>query len=198
MLMLALAAEAHRAGEALDEARWRALVQEHGPFLRRAVARLGARPAAVDDVVQEAFVSAFRRRDDLPSDPGRMRAWLYRAARHHLLHERRGTARRLTRQEAVAAEPAPEGRTPEEQVAAASSVALVHRVLDDLPLDLREAVVLVELEGMSAVDAAALLEIGENTFRSRLRRGRERFLAAWQRHDPGPEVDIDAGQGASP
>ncbi|HEY4219888.1 MAG TPA: sigma factor, partial [Myxococcota bacterium] len=61
-------------GVAFDEAHWALLVRAHAPFLRRAMARLAG--AGTDDVVQEAFVSAFRRRGELPSDDGKLRGWL--------------------------------------------------------------------------------------------------------------------------
>ena len=171
--MLALAAEAAARGETLDERRWRSLVQQHAPFLRRSLARLAGVGPHVDDLVQESFVTAYRRRADLPADAEMMRAWLYRTAKNHWLHHQRETGRRLTRHEAAAAEPVAPPRSVEDRLNAAAEAALLRAALADLDLPMREAIVLVDLEGLKASEAAVLLKLGEDTLRSRLRRGRE-------------------------
>jgi RNA polymerase sigma-70 factor, ECF subfamily len=48
-------------------------------------------PGDADDVVAEVFAVAWRRRDDVPPEP---LPWLYRTAANHILHARRGDARR--------------------------------------------------------------------------------------------------------
>jgi RNA polymerase sigma-70 factor (ECF subfamily) len=58
-----------------------------------AYARRRTDPAAADEVVANTFVTAWRRRDDIPS--GHELAWLYATARRHLANHRRGEARRL-------------------------------------------------------------------------------------------------------
>ena len=178
MLLIALAAQAEAAGEPLDEARWRALFKAHGPFLRSSVARLTGLGSHVDDIVQEAFVTAYRKRDDLPTGEHKMRAWLYRTARNHWLHHQRGTARRLGALDRAALEPAGSSPDPTENLEADDAVRLVQFGLNRIPEDAREVFVLVELEGLSSVDAAEILELNENTLRARLRRGRGVFREA--------------------
>jgi RNA polymerase sigma-70 factor (ECF subfamily) len=52
----------------------------------------------------------------------------------------------------------------------------VRRAIEELPVDLREVIVLRELEGMSCKDIAAVVGIPMGTVMSRLGRGRERLL----------------------
>jgi RNA polymerase sigma-70 factor (ECF subfamily) len=160
-----------------DEARWAAIVRAHAPFLRRAIGRLVGFGEHVDDVVQEAFVSAFRRAHDLPHDDLLLRAWLFRAAKHHLQHDQRRHARVLRKVAALSAV-APSSSSPvvlnEQQQAAQQVRAATLR----LPEAQRDVFVLVELEGLSVVAAATVLDVNENTLRSRLQAARTAFAAA--------------------
>lgn len=159
-----------------DEARWSALVKQHAPFLRRAIGRLAGFGEQVDDVVQEAFVSAFRRARDLPDDELLLRAWLFRAAKHHLQHHQRTHARQ-TRKVAALSATAPSSSSPalDEQQRAAT---LVREATLRLPEAQREVFVLVELEGLSVVAAATVLDVNENTLHSRLKAARQAFATA--------------------
>ena len=80
-----------------------ALFDLHATAVRAyAVRRVG--PDTADDIVAEVFATAWRRRRSVP-EPAI--AWLLRTARHVIAHERRGLARRLNLQDAIA-----ESRTP--------------------------------------------------------------------------------------
>jgi len=60
--------------------------------------------------------------------------------------------------------------------------ATLGRALRELPFDLRAPVVLRDVEGLSTRQAAAILELGEAAFKSRLHRGRmalRELLAPW-------------------
>ena len=50
--------------------------------------------------------------------------------------------------------------------------AALRRALGELPVDLRAPVVLRDIEGLSTREAAAVLDLGEPAFKSRLHRGR--------------------------
>ena len=75
------------------EARFRALYADaYGDVLRFAQRRVD--PSHAEDVTADAFLVAWRRLDDAPSEPDDMRAWMFGIARHCLLNTRRGKGRR--------------------------------------------------------------------------------------------------------
>ena len=76
-----------------DEITFETLVREHQAGLRAWIRALGAQDAWVDDIAQEVFLIAHRRRDDFidGADAG---AWLRGIARNLVLNERRKEARR--------------------------------------------------------------------------------------------------------
>ena len=59
--------------------------------------------------------------------------------------------------------------------AAYPDLQAVHRALDRISLNLREAVILHELEGLSLAEIASLQDVSLNTVASRVRRGRKRL-----------------------
>jgi RNA polymerase sigma-70 factor (ECF subfamily) len=162
--------------------------ETHVDFVWRMVCRLGVRQQAAEDVVQEVFLVVHRR---LPEFEGRssLKTWLVGIIRFALLERRRSM-----QHNPLDHAPAPEASTdfdaiedvrlegPHERAAHAQALRLLYRLLDGLDEDKREVFVLVELEQMPVVEAAAALSINVNTVYSRLRLAREKFDAALARH----------------
>jgi RNA polymerase sigma-70 factor (ECF subfamily) len=151
------------------------LVAENDRTLRALAFRLLGDRAAMDDVLQEAYVKAFRA---LPRFRGDAAAgtWLYRivynACLDHLRRERRAAELPL---EAV-----PEPSAPDPGEAAAQREALA-AALAALAPDQRAAVLLVDAEGFDYIAAARVLGVRVGTLASRLSRARaslRRALAA--------------------
>jgi len=162
----------------VDEAFWRDAFRAHGPFLLRVVERLGGSGGHVEEIVQETFAVAFRKRAVLPEGSA-LRGWLYRTSANLVLHHRRSVARFLGFSERVQSEPLSElAPAPDEVAEGRADRLLVRRAVARLSFKLREVFVLYELEGMSSVEIAAALGISENTARSRLRLARGRFKEA--------------------
>jgi RNA polymerase sigma-70 factor, ECF subfamily len=161
-------------------ARLRALVDAHHEFLWRSVRRLGAPTEQVDDAVQEIFFIAHRRLEDI--EPGRERAFLFSVARNVTAELRRRAARARVRVDEGAIERAvSQAPGPEELLDEGRLRAQLDEVLDGLGEDARVVFVLIEIEGMSAPEVAALLDTPVGTVASRLRRGREQFRAVARR-----------------
>lgn len=156
---------------------------DHGSFLLRVVTRLVGDPAAAEDVVQETFLVAHRRRREVAGYDN-IRAWLYRVAANLVRHQRRSIARRLRLEQAlvsasdvVAAEVGPSPLAAAEQ---ARRAAQVRACVAQLPHKQREVFVLFELEGVEGTAIAQLLGIPENTVWTRLHHARKRFRALWE------------------
>ncbi|AKU94902.1 RNA polymerase sigma factor RpoE [Labilithrix luteola] len=159
-------------------ARIRDLVANYHDPVWKFVRHLGASAALADEVVQEVFLVAFRRADDLRE--GSERAFLFgtafRTARHALKkHHREPVVEDVDR----AADLAP---NPEESLDRKQTRELAYRLLGELDDDLRAPFVMFELEGMSMHDIGRVMGLPIPTVGSRLRRAREAFRACVQRH----------------
>jgi RNA polymerase sigma factor (sigma-70 family) len=155
-----------------------ALYRAHYGFVWHAVRRFGVDAALVDDAVQDAFIAAYRRFDELELPTAK--AWLYGIARRVASNYRR-TDHRSTRKRralAVATEAAPRTTTPPE------AILVLERFLAGLdPVD-RELFVLSEIEGMTGPEAAAILALHTSTTYSRVQSLRRRFHEAMVDRDP--------------
>jgi len=162
-----------------DVARW---FDDHGPFLLRVVTRLVGNAAAAEDVVQETFLVALRRRREVAGYDN-IRSWLYRVATNMVRHQRRSIARRLRLEQALvdARDVMAAGAGPSPLAAAeqARCAEQVRACVAQLPHKQREVFVLFELEGVAGPTIAQLLGIPENTVWTRLHHARKRFRALW-------------------
>jgi len=141
------------------------------PFIERRV------PAAdVDDVVQDVFLRVQRGLSDL-KDEHSFVPWLFRVAKSAIAESYRQRSRQpaLMVDEALDRElpPSDAGPTALEEELASYLVSLVARV----PSPYREALTLIELEGMTQQAAANALGISLSGMKSRVQRGREKLRA---------------------
>lgn len=154
----------------------------HAAFLVRTLERMTGDRAQAEDLAQEAFLVAHRRRADLRAD-GNPRAWLYRVAMNLLHKSRRSFARELRFLGRIVGERATHARAgePEQATLARERAARVRRAVARLPLVHREVFVLFEIEGLSGAEIAVLLEVPVATVWTRLHRAREAFRVAWDK-----------------
>ena len=142
------------------------------PRLRRFARNLTRNPYDADDVVQIALERALLRLDQWRSD-ARLDSWLFKIVRNAWIDEVRSRGRRdklfvgAEAGEAV-------GR---DSIAAETDLLSVHSAMARLPLEQREAVSLVLVEGLSYREAAEVLEVPIGTLTSRLARGRDALQA---------------------
>ncbi|MBI1946197.1 MAG: RNA polymerase sigma factor [Deltaproteobacteria bacterium] len=158
------------------------LFAAHAPFLVRTLERLTGNRAQAEDLAQEAFLVAHRRRADLRAD-GNPRAWLYRVAMNLLHKSRRSFARELLFLGRVVGERATQARAgePEQATLERERARRVRAAVAKLPLVHREVFVLFELEGLSGADIALMLDVPVATVWTRLHRAREAFRATWDK-----------------
>jgi RNA polymerase sigma factor (sigma-70 family) len=150
--------------------RFERLYRENFPFVWAAARRCGAPSHAVDDVVQDVFVTAYRRIDELYYEVS-PRGWLYGVTRRVAFRYRRSAAR-LARRRAVYGPHAPTSAEPHaEREAARDLEALLLRI----DAAQRETFVMAELLGMSGPEIAGELRVPVDTVYSRLRLARRRL-----------------------
>jgi RNA polymerase sigma-70 factor, ECF subfamily len=155
-----------------------ALYAEHAPFIGRVLARLTGDGAHVDDLIQETFLVAFKKRDTYDGR-AQHRTWLYGIAARLALRHRRGVGRWLRALGVLGDEPAERiVVAPDRDLDRARASAVVHDVLSRMPFKQREVFVLYELEELDGAQIAALLDIPVNTVWTRLHHARKRFAEA--------------------
>ncbi len=143
---------------------------------------------AAEDIVQDAVMRALSYFDSFRG--GEARAWFLRIVRNTaydaLDARRRGTGTSLDDNagEAIAAHLADPGDDPEAMLSGRERLATLDRALASLPTELRECLVLHELEEMSYKDVAAITGVPVGTVMSRLFRARQ-VLLRWQAPEGG-------------
>ncbi|MCC6830757.1 MAG: sigma-70 family RNA polymerase sigma factor [Thermoleophilia bacterium] len=147
------------------ERRFDAMYTEHARAVE-AYARRRVPPDAVEDVVAETFVVAWRKFREMPDEP---RAWLLGIAHNIAWRHRRGETRRRSLVERLIAEPPPI----QPNVPTVDNRVL--RALAQLPRRDRELVMLVCWEGYSAAEAASITHSTHVAARARLHRARRRL-----------------------
>ena len=133
-------------------------------FIRRRVSD----PQAADDILQEVFVKIHTRLDSL-RDESKLPAWVFQITRNAITDHYRRTARvDLTELDWTAPEAA------EDDVQAALSASL-RRMIDELPPEYREALVLDAYEGIDQTEISARLGLSVSGAKSRVQRARAKL-----------------------
>jgi RNA polymerase sigma-70 factor (ECF subfamily) len=168
-----------------DKRAFELLVMKYQRKLGRLLSRLVRDPAEVEDVTQEAFIKAYRA---LPSFRGESAfyTWLYRIAintgKNYLvaLGRRAPTTTGVDIEDAENFEDADALRvtsTPESEMEGKQIAATVNKAMEALPEDLRTAITLREIEGLSYEEIANVMNCPIGTVRSRIFRAREAIAA---------------------
>lgn len=150
------------------------------------------------DALQDALISAFRRADQFRGDSA-VTTWLHRivvnASLDRLRRRNVRTSVPLPEDDAsgaaATATPIGRGGRPGDPIEARETQLLIGRALAELPQAQREAIVLVDVEGYSVEEAAAILDCPPGTVKSRCSRGRARLaesLGFLRNHPPPPTV----------
>jgi RNA polymerase sigma-70 factor (ECF subfamily) len=165
---------------AVSEERVAELIASEYASVWRFLRRLGVPASDVDDTAQRVFARVLAKANRI--QPGSERAYLMRASFRAALEQQRTRKRQAARaieldvDETLSAYPAPEQTLVERE-----DLALLDRALGALPEDLRAALTLFEIEGLTFTEIAVALEIPRGTVASRVRRARERFTEALRR-----------------
>jgi RNA polymerase sigma-70 factor, ECF subfamily len=168
-----------------DKRAFELLVVKYQRKLGRLLSRLIRDPAEVEDVTQEAFIKAYRALPSFRGDSA-FYTWLYRiginTAKNYLvaLGRRAPTSTGFDHEEAEGFEDAEQLRdsnTPETELSGKQVAATVNKAVAALPEDLRTAITLREIEGLSYEEIANVMNCPIGTVRSRIFRARDAIAA---------------------
>lgn len=171
-----------------DTAAFEMLVVKYQRRIERLIARMVRDSDLVQDVAQETFIRAYRALPQFRGDSA-FYTWLYRiainAAKKALVDLKRDPLvsesalhRDTEGDETSRAEnELSDGETPEALLASKEIAAAVNQAIEDLSEDLRQAITLREIEGLSYDEIADVMNCPIGTVRSRIFRAREAIAA---------------------
>ena len=174
------------------------LVLKYQRKIMRLLSRMIRDPSEIEDVTQEAFIKAYRALPQFRGDSA-FYTWLYRIAINTARNWQTASGRRPMMSSIVEKE---EGETfdgidnltdistPESVLASRQIAETVNAAMQSLPEDLRTAILLREIEGMSYEDISQAMGCPIGTVRSRIFRARE-AIAAQLKSVLGDEPDTD-------
>ncbi|HYA19859.1 MAG TPA: RNA polymerase sigma factor RpoE [Burkholderiales bacterium] len=164
-----------------DKHAFELLVIKYQRKLGRLLSRFIRDAAEIEDVTQEAFIKAYRALPSFRGDSA-FYTWLYRiginTAKNYLVAMGR-RAPTTTEFDVADAETFDEGaqlkdvNTPENELMSKQIAGTVNQTLEDLPNELRTAITLREIEGLSYEEIATIMGCPIGTVRSRIFRARE-------------------------
>ncbi|MFA5082908.1 MAG: RNA polymerase sigma factor RpoE [Hydrogenophilaceae bacterium] len=174
--------EKARAG---DKRAFGLLVEKYQRRLFRLLSRMVRDPEEVEDIAQETFIKAYRALPNFRGDAA-FYTWLYRigvnTAKNYLATRKK--AMPTISDQAMSDDDEPDERlvardisTPETELMSKQIAMAVNQVVEALPEELRTAITLREMEGLSYEEIAEMMGCPIGTVRSRIFRAREAIAA---------------------
>jgi RNA polymerase sigma-70 factor, ECF subfamily len=176
-----------------DATAWEDIVRQLNRRIYNICYRFAGSPDDAQDLTQEVFIKIYR---TLPSyDPGKAAfvTWVTTVTRNLLVdHFRKGKYDRITDSldapigdeedgAALGSQIQDKGQSPDERLQSRETREWVHRALQKLSPELREAVILRDLQDMDYKEISQILKIPEGTVKSRINRGRTELARLLQR-----------------
>jgi RNA polymerase sigma-70 factor, ECF subfamily len=167
-----------------DAAAWEGIVRLHNRRVYNLCYRFTSSPDSAEDLTQEVFIKVYRTLATYDVEKGAFTTWLSTLTRNLLVdHFRRSRQDRLTDSldagltdddDALPlSDRLPDrGPSPADRLASRETQLMVQQALTRLSPDLREAVILRDLQDMDYKDIARVLRVPEGTVKSRINRGR--------------------------
>ena len=167
-----------------DAAAWEEIVQRYHRRIYNICYRFAGSSDDAQDLTQEVFIKMYRTLDSYDVERGAFMTWVTTMTRNLLVdHFRKHKQDRVT--DSLDAAPSEhedaqplsdkieyKGPAPDSQVQSGEAQSAVHEALQKLSPELREAVILRDLQDFSYQEVAAVLKVPEGTVKSRINRGR--------------------------
>ncbi|TCJ19522.1 RNA polymerase sigma factor RpoE [Parasulfuritortus cantonensis] len=168
-----------------DKRAFELLVEKYHRRLLRLLSRMVRDPDEVDDIAQETFIKAYRALPNFRGDSA-FYTWLYRigvnTAKNYLATRKKSMP--TISEQALDDDDEPDERlvaqdisTPESELLSKQVAMAVNQVVEALPEELRTAITLREMEGLSYEEIAEMMGCPIGTVRSRIFRAREAIAA---------------------
>ena len=176
-----------------DAAAWEEIVQRYHRRIYNVCYRFAGDAENAQDLTQEVFIKMYRTLNTYDSGKGAFMTWVTTITRNLLVdHFRKTKGDRLTDSmdqpvsehedaQPLSAQIADPGLPPDAAVQSRETREMVHLALQKLSPELREAVILRDLQDMDYREIASALKVPEGTVKSRINRGRAELARLLQR-----------------
>ena len=176
-----------------DAAAWEEIVQRYNRRIYNICYRFAGSADDAQDLTQEVFIKMYRTLNSYDVDRGAFMTWVTTVTRNLLVdHFRKTKQDRLTDSLDTTSsdhedvmplgEQIPDrGPAPDSKVQSREAREVVHAALQKLSPELREAVILRDLQDMDYREIATVLKVPEGTVKSRINRGRAELARLLQR-----------------
>lgn len=177
-----------------DSAAWQEIVQQYHRRIYNICYRFSGSPDDASDLTQEVFIKIYRTLGTFDGSRAAFMTWVTTVTRNLLVdHFRKGKYDRVTESLEAAPGGQEDGLTlveqlqdqsisPERRVQRLQVQKVVHEALQKLSPELREALILRDLQDMDYKEIAQVLKIPEGTVKSRINRGRTELARLLQRN----------------
>jgi RNA polymerase sigma-70 factor (ECF subfamily) len=167
-----------------DASAWEEVVRAHGRRIYNLCYRFTGRPADAQDLTQEIFVKAYRNLGSYDPARAALGTWITTIARHAVVdffrrtksHRRTESLDDMLSDDEDAGgrglQVRAEGPQPDASLAVRDTQRVVQTAIQRLRPELREVVILRDLQDLDYSEIAALLQIPEGTVKSRISRAR--------------------------
>ena len=176
-----------------DAAAWEEIVQRYHRRIYNICYRFAGSPDDAQDLTQEVFIKMYRTLNSYDVDRGAFMTWVTTVTRNLLVdHFRKTKQERMTdsldttsseHEDAMplAQQIADRSPAPDSKVQSREARETVHLALQKLSPELREAVILRDLQDLDYREIATVLKVPEGTVKSRINRGRAELARLLQR-----------------
>ena len=173
-----------------DHTAWEAIVRQHNQRIYNLAYRFTGRFDEAEDLTQEIFLKVYRTLNSYRAESGALVTWIVRVGRNHIIDHYRKFKTERTHTDSLEVEYEKAEENPARYANPAQALEQrelserVHHALLKISEDLREAVILRDLEEFTYEEIASMLDLPLGTVKSRINRGRAELARLLKKESP--------------
>jgi RNA polymerase sigma factor (sigma-70 family) len=174
-----------------DHGAWESIVRQYNQRIYNLAYRFVGRFDEAEDLTQEIFLKVFRTLNSYRPESGALVTWIVRVGRNHIIDHYRKFKTERTHTDSLEVEYEKVEQNPARYVSPVRALEQrelserVHQALLRISEDLREAVILRDLEDFTYEEIADMLGLPLGTVKSRINRGRGELARLMKKEGPG-------------